>query len=395
MIHLHRTITLVMVCLCAAHFSEAQPQSVASDTVMRNAYMDSVTLYSYRYDANDTLRYFAEKVLEYSKLLGDSDGQMEALSVLGVTCIRENNFDEALRFFEQNRQMAIDVGNRLVEAQVLINVGSVYTAMDSSKKGMEVLMQSAKIFEEQNDSAMLMYTYTNIGILFGKIRKRDDQLEYSKKAFAMGGGVVTNRKTLTLATNLAVNYLNSGMIDTAETLGLQLLQKSREFGNSKTTTQILSHLSNIANRKGEHEKAIGYANEVMEYEGKLKHDHTFSSVLVYRGEANLELGNNDQAILDLEKALGYAEAEKSLQRREMALKFLQQAYANSGRYEDAYRIMVDYKTTNDSLASQENVRILNDIETKYQTEKKEQQLRDMNQQQQISELKIKQRNVWM
>jgi len=41
----------------------------------------------------------------------------------------------------------------------------------------------------------------------------------------------------------------------------------------------------------------------------------------------------------------------------------------------------------------ENIRILNDIETKYQTEKKEQQLREMGEQNQILELKVRQRNI--
>ena len=133
----------------------------------------------------------------------------------------------------------------------------------------------------------------------------------------------------------------------------------------------------------------------MTYEGKLKHDHTFSSVLVYRALAYMALGNTDQAISDLEKAMEYAGSEHSLQRREMALKHLHRAYAKAGRYEDAYRTMVDFKNAADSLVSEENIRILNDIETKYETEKKERQLVELSQKNQISELKVRQRNIWI
>jgi len=209
----------------------------------------------------------------------------------------------------------------------------------------------------------------------------------------MGGGVIKGRRALNLGTNLAINYLNSDIIDTAETLGLQLLAKIREFENSKTTTQILTLLANIANRRNEYKKAIIYSDEVMTYEGTLKHDHTFASVLVYRGSTYLSLGNFKKAIEDLEKARVYAESEQSLQRIEMVLKFLHAAYADVDRYEDAYRTMVEYKTVTDSISSDENIRILNDIETKYQTEKKEQQLREMGEQNQILELKVRQRNI--
>ena len=394
MIHLHRAIALLLVWLYAAPVSLAQ-KPAAMDTTVCNAYLDSVQLYSYRYDANDSLRYFAEQLRACAKATGDRQKEMEALSVLGVTCIRDNEFNEALRIFNLNRQMAVELGDFFTEAQVMINIASVYTQLDSSQKAMEMLMKSAKIFETEQDSAMLAYTYTNIGILFGKIRERSDQLFYSKKAFAMGGGTIKDRKTLTLATNLAVNYLNSGDIESAETFGLQVLEKSREFGNAKTTTQILNHLANIANRRNRHEEAIAYADEVLTYEGKLKHDHTFSSVLVYRGISNLALGNVNEAITDLEKALSYAETESSLQRKEMALLHLQRAYAEAGRYQDAYRTMLEYKTAADSLAGEERIRILNDIETKYETEKKEQQLRELGQQNEIAQLKLKQRTIWI
>jgi len=387
-------MALVMVWLCVPYFSIAQ-QSTVADTAMCNAYADSVKLYSYRYDANDSLRYFAEKFLNCSEALGNKENQFEALSVLGVTYIRENNYSEAMRVFGLNRQLAIELQDTIAEAQVLINIGSVYTALDSSNKAMQTLLHSAKLFEELNDSNMLTYVYTNIGILFGKIRERKEQLGYSRRAFMMGGGVIKDKKTLTLATNLAINYLNSEMLDSAQILGLKVLVKSREFGNLKTTTQILSHLANISNRKETYHQTIEFANEVLSHEGILKHDHTFSSVLVYRGIAFLKLNKYEQAIDALEKALKYSVSEHSLQRKQMALKHLQLAYAMAGRYEDAYRTMVDFKNAADTLASEENVRILNDIETKYETEKKEQQLRDMSQQQQISELKIRQRNVWI
>ncbi|MCF8277788.1 MAG: histidine kinase [Flavobacteriales bacterium] len=395
MIHLHRTMAFVVACFLCTPLSVSQAHAQAADTAMCHAYMDSVKLFSQRYDANDSLRYFASRLLTCSEETQNPEGKMEALSVLGVTYIRENNFAEAMRYFNENRQLAIELHDTVAEAQVLINIGSVYTALDSTKKAMETLLRSAKLFEGKKDSSMLSYVYTNIGILFGKIREREEQLGYSKKAFAMGGGVIKDRKTLTLASNLAVNYLNSEILDTAETLGLEILAKSREFGTSKTTTQILNHLANISNRKEDYQKTIEYVNEVLSFEGILKHDHTFSSALHYRGIAYLKLGKVQQSVADFEQSLAYAKNEHSLQRTESVLKQIHLAYAAAGKFEDAYRYMVEYKNAADTLASEENIRILNELETKYETEKKEQQLRDLAQQNQISELKVKQRNIWI
>lgn len=394
MIHLHRVLLLFGLWFCIPQLAMAQSKP-ASDSVLCKAYMDSIKLYTFRFDANDSLRYYGQQLLALGKKYKFVEYELEALSVIGITYARTNENDKALEIFELNRQRALETGRDTIAAQVMLNIASIYTVKDSSQKAMSLLMESAKIFEAMKDSNMLSYAYTNIGILFGKIKERDRQLAYSKKAFAMSGGVIKDKKTLILATNLAVNYLNNVMVDTAETLGLEILEKSRQFGNTKTTTQILNHLANIAVKKGEYEKGIDYANEVIGYEGVLKHNQTFSSIYAYRGIAHLRSGRSKLAVADLEKGLEYATIDSSLQRQEMNLRYLQEAYAKLGRYEDAYRALLRFKEVADTLASEDNIRILNDIDTKYQTEKKEQQLRELNIENQVAELKIRQRNIWI
>jgi len=348
-----------------------------------------------RYDANDSLRYFAEKVAECTQASGDSENHMDALSVLGVTYLRENEYETALTYFREYQDEAIALGDSNIQAQALVNMATTYTRLDSLTKAMQLLMSSARIFEAQQDSSMLVYVYTNLGIVMGKIRNREKQLLFSKKAFAFGGGIIKDKRTLTMACNLSVNYVNSDMLDSAEALGLKVLEKSREFGNTKTLTQALTNLANLSNRQNKPKKAIEYANEVLEYEGILKHNQTFSSIYIYKGMADRELGHLNEAITSFEKALTYAESGKSLQRSEIALKHLQRAYSEVGRYEEAYKTLVRFKTASDTLASEENIRILNDLDTKYQTEKKEQQLREMDQENRLNELKIRQRNIWI
>ncbi len=393
MIHLIRTVTILVLCLLAFTCSAEHPS--LQDTSACTEFMEQVERYSYRYDANDSLRFFAEQLLRCADSIGDNETYMEGLSVLGVTYLRDNDYSKALDVFNENRKMAQQLNDHETEAKVLVNLSSVYTATDSSRKAMELLIVSADLFEQVKDSTMLMYVYNNIAILFGKIRNREEQLHYSKKAFSMVGGLLNHKLSLTLGANLSINYLNSGMVDSAEVLGLQVLEKSRELKNAKIITQILTHLANIANRKGEYERAVDYCNEALEYEGIIKHSHTFAQLYTYRGIAFLNTERVEEAIENLEKAFGYAKEEKSLQRQELVAKHLQKAYVVAGEYEKAYETLLYYKQASDSLASEENIKILNDLETKYETEKKEQQIKDLAQEQQISELKIRHRNIWI
>lgn len=389
------SVLAIGLCLILVQTAFSQHSAAVGDTVVCRLYMDSTTAYSHRYDANDSLRYFANKVLECTEASGQWNEHMDALTVVGVTYLRESNYTEALKYFKQAEDECRLISDSLNLAKVYINIGSCYQSMDSSAKAMEILMSSAAILEHYNDSAHLLYVYTNIGALLGTIGRHDEQLEFSKKAFDMAGGKLNSRIALGLGSNLSINLLKHNMIDSSEALALRVLAESRKINYSKTLTQILNHLANISLKKEEYERALKYTDEVLTYEGSFTHNHTFTDAYNYQGAALLRLNRVDEAINSLEKAWEYAGAENTVISKERVLRNLQKAYAMHGDYKKAYENMELLKLYTDTLLREDNVRIVNELETKYQTEKKEQQVRELSQQNEINELKLRQRNIWI
>lgn len=383
------------LCLIFGQTTFCQRTAPLADTVVCRMYMDSTTAYSHRYDANDSLRYFATKVLECTKASGQRNEHMDALTVVGVTYLRESNYSEALRYFRQAEFECQEMDDSLNLAKVYINIGSCYQSMDSSAKAMEILMSSAEILEQYNDSSHLLYVYTNIGALLGVIGRHDEQLEFSRKAFEMAGGKLNSRVALGLGSNLSINLLKHGMVDSSEALALRVLAESRKINYSKTLTQILNHLANISIKKEEFEQALIYTDEVLTYEGSFTHNHTFGDAYNYRGAALLQLNRVAEAIRSLEKAWEYAGAENTVISKERVLRNLPKAYAMNGDYKKAYENMELLKLYADTLMREENLRIVNELETKYRTEKKEQQVRDLRQMNEITTLKLRQRNIWI
>ncbi|MCB9187134.1 MAG: histidine kinase [Flavobacteriales bacterium] len=394
--HLRMSSVLAIgLCLILVQTAFSQHSAAVGDTVVCRLYMDSTTAYSHRYDANDSLRYFANKVLECTEASGQRNEHMDALTVVGVTYLRESNYMEALRYFRQAEDECREVEDSLNLAKVYINIGSCYQSMDSSAKAMEILMSSAAILEHYNDSSHLLYVYTNIGALLGTIGRLDEQLEFSKKAFDMAGGKLNSRIALGLGSNLSINLLKHNMIDSSEALALRVLAESRRINYSKSLTQILNHLANISVRKEEYERALTYTDEVLTYEGSFTHNHTFGDAYNYRGAALLRMNRVDEAISSLERAWEYAGAENTVISKERVLRNLQKAYAMKGDYRKAYENLELLKLYADTLMREDNLRIVNELETKYRTEKKEQQVRELSQMNEITTLKLRQRNIWI
>ncbi|MCF8461777.1 MAG: histidine kinase [Flavobacteriales bacterium] len=348
-----------------------------------------------RFDAADSLRYYAQKVVECTEATHNRDDHKDALSVLGVTYLRESNYPKALDYFKQAEEECKEINDSIGLAKILINIGSIYMTTDSLQAAMRILMRSMTIFESLNDSSTLLYVYTNIGSLMGRVGNKSEQLAYSKKAFDMVDCKLNSRTALGLGCNLAINLSVNGLIDSSEALSLRVLAEARRIDYSKSTTQILNHLASIAITREQYERALTYTQEVVSYEGKFKHHHTFLYCYNYQGSALLKLGRVSEAVTSLEKALEYAELDKVPVGKERVLNNLHQAYAAAGKYAQAYETLKLYKQISDTLLGENNFKTINDLETKYQTEKKEQLLREMEQENQISVLKVKQRNIWI
>lgn len=392
MIHLLKSSALaIAIGLAVGVTAHAQ----VADTATCRMYMDSVEAYSHRYDANDSLRFFAQQVLDCTKATDNKNDHMDALTVMGVTYLRESKYVEAMEYFRQAEQECIELKDSFNLAKVYINIGSCYQTMDSTAKAMELLMASAAILEQKKDSAHLLYVYTNIGAMMGVIGRHDEQLEFSSKAFDMVGRKLNSRTALGLASNLSINLLKHNMIDSSEALALRVLAESRKIAYSKSLTQILNHLANISLKKEDYAKAIKYTDEVLTYEDKFTHHHTFGDAYNYRGAALLRSGRVEEAVRSLEKAWEYANKDQMAVAKERVLRNLHAAYAAAGDYKKAYENMELLKLYSDTILREDNVKVLNELETKYQTEKKEQQVRELSQQNEISQLKLKQRNIWI
>ncbi|MBL4585665.1 MAG: histidine kinase [Flavobacteriales bacterium] len=356
---------------------------------------DSIDIYSFRYDQTMKLRGFGQQFADCAEENNLAEEHAEALSVIGVTYMRENDFDTALYYFFRCNKESLELNDSIAAGQTLINIGSVYMKLDSFPQASEYLLEAAVILEAKQDSASLVYVYNSLAILMGQIGNKKEQVGYNQLAFDMVGRKMDSKRALGVVSNLFINLANFGKLDTAEILGLQVLKKAREMGAKKTIAQALAYLSNIAYMTERYELAVTYAEESINFEDKIRHRQTFSSAYSFYGNALIALGRNKEAIAAFSKALHYAKRQGSMSARKSVYNKLHLAYSAEGRFEEAYAAHQMLSQLRDSLLREENVLIVNELQTKYETEKKEQQLVELNQKNRINELKVKQRNTWI
>tara|TARA_R110000868_G_scaffold68570_1_gene202711 strand:- start:9443 stop:12400 length:2958 start_codon:yes stop_codon:yes gene_type:complete len=293
--------------------------------------------------------------LNIAKKNNDWEGLYYAYYQLGNTFYYENNFDEALiNYLKVDSIFQHHERKEPALAASLSNIGSIFMEFKNFDKAVSYFNQSKKLYREMKREEGQVYIDFNLG-----------KVEFNKG---------NHNKAITILLPVleyynkveSKNYLSdiSGWIG-ASYLKTQEIKKAELYYRNSAKWAL-----EVKNKLLEANAHIGLA-EVAQLEQK-----------------------PDEAIFSLTKAqLLYEEMGISYNGAQI-LKNLAAAYSSKKNYKQAYNFSQQYQSLIDSLTKKENAKIFQDLETKYQTEKKEQKIVLLTSQNELVEQQKKnQRNL--
>ena len=232
-------------------------------------------------------------------------------------------------------------------------------------------LKSAEILEDGGNPLHLGYLYSNIAQVVGQTKNEDKQLEYLQKSFKLLDENNDERFIATIASNIGLAYHHRKDTVNAVKWSEKALKLSELSNDLMAKTQ--SYLTLSFSEK-DLNKSEQYAEQSVQYADELK-DKTHQARAYYKYAEVLDQLNKP------EKALNYAEQAVNLA-EEMGdnITLVDAAYTaanicyNLGQKEKSAYYYRTYATYKDAVSSAENAREINDINTKYETEKKEKQI---------------------
>lgn len=242
--------------------------------------------------------------------------------------------------------------------------GDLDISIDYSLKIVEIL-------EDGGDPLDLGREYSNIGFLLGQANNTEKELEYLHKSFKLLEENKDKEFIATAASNLGLAYLNKkDTINAKKWLetSLELSGLSNDLVAKTQSNYILSTIEEDLN------KSLQYSELSVKYADELK-DKTSQSNAYYIHADNLyKLGKSDEAIYYAEQAVNLAQEIGNKPSLLQAYKTAASINYDFGKKEKAADYFNTYVILNHSISSAEKAREINEINTKYETEKKEKQI---------------------
>ena len=341
----------------------------------------------YLCNANDSENAFkyGKQALSLSRNLDFKKGIATANYNLGLVSRISGKYDDAIKYQEISKQKWIDLKDYTQVAHTDREMGITYRQKGEFPEALKKFFNALKMYEKLDEKHGQGLLSASIGILYYRQKDYEKSLEYSQKALKIHQDVQDWKRA-------AIDYNNLGNVYADLKDYQKALLYYREYKKIKEKLKdergIANALTNIGFVFGKQEKyklAISYHEHALDIYIKINLKRYQAYPLQYLAEAYAALKNFDKASYYNEKALKIVEQIGAKHRAMEISASLSGIYQESGNYQDALKYYQKHKNFADSIFNEKKSEQIAEMQTKYDTEKKEQENR-------ILKLEVTERN---
>lgn len=317
--------------------------------------------------------YAIAKRLDEKRLMGKlSNNLAECYSMTGRSAKAEATYKEAYKLYET-------LHDTNAMAVMLINLGDEYAKTGRTELAAETELKAIRLKEAANDYRKLAFYYQKLGELFiGRDNARWEQ--YAMKALTLSRTkeYTTLRATIAIYNDLGAIWRIKGDFEKATAYYDTMYRISKEAEYPKGIATATSERALMLFEQGLYAEALPMAENA--YKIVLERDDEYK--IVYEAtliaRIHIKLGNPEKAIQLLKMAAQRANNAGLKSEEQAACKYLSEAYRASNRWQEALLSQDRYISLKDSLEGVEVQNALNNLQTRFETEKKQQLIDRLN-----------------
>ncbi len=284
------------------------------------------------------------------------------------------DFDKAYSFANQALTIAQKLKDRKSEAYALNNIAIAYDFQSEFDKALSYYLEALKINEEINNQSGIAAGYMNIGVSFYFQNNLEKAEEWYLKSLAIRKKMDSPTETARVYNNLGAVYRRQGKYAKAiEMYDESLIIKQKE-NDKKGIATTLGNIGIVYQYQGNLKEALAYQYKSLEIEQEIQHPYGIASSLIAIGELLTLQKDYPKARQQYEKALQIAQKAGTKDLVKNAYYGLFQQDSLQGDTRLALQNYQNYVRIKDEIYNAEKSRQMIQMQTLYETGKKEHQI---------------------
>ena len=338
----------------------------------------------------DTAYFYAESSLKISKKYKNEMQEAHSYKILGLYHAYKSEFKESITSYNK----AIVIFKKFNKFEVLIdiydNISIVLSQEGKYEQALEYLFEGLNISEKNNFKYGIIKTCIGIGDSYRLIEKYEKAEEYLLRALALEKQKTKSQESIlsTLFYLLGVCASEKHKYEIALDYYYKMFDIESKGNHYRGMMRAKNGISRVYSKKGNHKLALDQAKEALTLAEKTKDSYLISSVQLNIGNEYMLMQQYEKAISIIEKGLELAERFPYILWKKNAYYDLVICYDSLHDYKNAFLNYKIYSQLNDSLKIEDSKTKIAELETKYETEKKEKQIGFLNKENEIQKLKL-------
>lgn len=342
--------------------------------------IDSLANYLDSYKTNPKRGYrVTDSIYNIVKKLKNDTLLSKATYTRGVAFFYMNNYDSALIYWEKAMYFYTQSDNQKKMGDCLQNIGQIFELKGNIINANENYQHSLQIFEKLNLQDRAANMLNIIGTLNINLENFDIAENYYKRALDIYTRIRKqdpNNKYIQLG--FAVTHNNLGTVSIRKkqlSNAMIYFEKAKELfsqpPDSFYLAFVLHNLGSIHSDLGNYQQAEEYLNESVRYNKSIENVQLNTMTLSAKGDLMLKEKNPLRALKYYQESMLIAE-EKNLTKIQLKnLKGISDVFKMLDDYKNSLLYFEKFATLKDSLLTESKYRQIMDLQTMYETEKKE------------------------
>jgi len=278
---------------------------------------------------------------------------------LGMISRERGDFDKSLPYFLSALKISEEIGYKFGMGASSSAIGTIYHMQGNYSKALEYLNESLAIAKEINSKRGMSACYANIGQIHESMGDCEKTLHHYSQSLKMDEEAEDMHGTGLGLNNVGVAY--------------SMKCPNKGFPNYQKALECF-------------QKAFDILEKIEDKQGMAMSLNNISGVY-------LEKKDFVSAIESSQKGLSIAKEMNSKQDLKDSYKNLADAYGGLNDFKNAYEFHKLFSEMKDSLLNEESSKQITEMQTKYETEKKEQQITLLNKDKELQDAQLNRQKI--
>lgn len=327
-------------------------------TLIASTKVDSVKIVSLAILSDETRMQDVKQALEYGN---------EALHLLDSASTEKKY---GLTWVQKNKAFLLNI------------IGIIYWQKGDNETAINFYLQALKLTDVlvskgiQAAEGEKCRSLNNIGIVYANMKNFDKGIEYFKKALDIKIKINAEQKSIANSYNNIGNlYYEKKQLDSAGSYFNQALKIREAIGDKRGIASSHINIGQLCEERKDSISALNHYDIAQKYAEEIGEKRILNNALRSKGKVFVKLNKPDQAIDFLTKSLNMAIEQDAKLDIASTYEGLTLAFEQKKDFKQAFKYYKLYTTYKDSVFNENSSNIIAELNTKYESEKKEQRIK--------------------